>query len=59
MQHLTHLRLESLSVDNVLQLGGLTNLQELYMCVVDDGAPVGPDRSPGMVLPDSLKKLYL
>jgi hypothetical protein len=59
MQHLTYLQVDRLNADNLLQLGGLTNLLELILSAVDDGVPVGPNRLPGMVLPDSLTALYL
>ena len=58
MKHLTHLEVCSLSVDNLLQLGGLTNLQELRLRDVHSVA-VGPVSVPGLALPASLTKLVL
>ena len=58
LQQLTYLHVDSLSADNLLQLGGLTDLQELHL-IADDMCPVGPSRVPGVVLPASLTKLEL
>jgi hypothetical protein len=58
MEHLTHLEVRSLSVDNLLQLGGLTNLRFLHLRVHSDIA-VGPNNVPGLVLPASLTGLVL
>jgi hypothetical protein len=66
--HLTHLNIENLSRKNLLQLGGLTNLQEL--CVLDhfteevldaDNCVIllGPRTLPGLAFPASLTKLLL
>lgn len=32
LQHLTSLQVGSLSIENLLQLGGFTKLQELFFC---------------------------
>ena len=67
--HLTHLNVERLPRMNLVQLGGLTNLQELYLSddptaesVYDaDDAIIllGPDILPELVFPASLTKLVL
>ena len=63
LQHLTHLdlTLNSLSKENLLQLSGLTSLQELGYTAdsSDDALAVGPSNIPGFTLPASLKKLWL
>ena len=56
---LTSLEVHNLSFENLAQLGGLTNLQELYLPGAADDICVGPISVPGMVLPASLTKLAL
>jgi hypothetical protein len=58
LPHLTYLRVENLSVENLLQLGALTGLQELCL-TVETGMPVSPTTCPGLVLPASLTGLEL
>ena len=58
MQQLTHLDVHSLSVENLLQLGGLTNLQELHLTAADD-IVVGPSTVSGLSFPASLTELVL
>ena len=58
LKHLTYLEVHGLSVDNLAQLGCLTNLQELHLQAVY-GIIVGPSSVPGFVLPSSLTKLEL
>jgi hypothetical protein len=63
LQHLTHLDiiLNSFSKENLMQLSGLTNLQELGYTADYWGTSlaVGPSSVPGLTLPGSLKKLWL
>jgi hypothetical protein len=66
---LTHLHVENLSRKNLVQLGGLTNLQQLCLMddkteepVYDDGDAVilfGPGTLPGLAFPASLTQLVL
>jgi hypothetical protein len=56
---LTSLEFHNLSYQNLAQLGGLTNLHELYLPGATDDVAVGPVTVPGMVLPASLTKLAL
>ena len=58
LPQLTYLWVENLSVENLLQLGGLTDLQELCLTVETD-MPVSPTTCPGLVLPASLTGLTL
>jgi hypothetical protein len=58
LQHLTYLKVDSLSVENLLQLGGLISLQELHLVVAGDTV-IGPSSVPGLVFPTSLQKLEL
>jgi hypothetical protein len=58
LQHLTYLRVQGMSVDNLLQLGCLTGLQELHLL----GAPgvvIGPSCVPGLAFPASLQQLVI
>jgi hypothetical protein len=57
MEHLVSLSVHSLSIENLLQLGALTCLQELTMCVDPDTTVVGPSSVPGLVFPTSLTSL--
>jgi hypothetical protein len=57
LQHLTYLRAHSLSLENLVQLGSLFNLQTLYFHAGDE--VVGPKSVPGLALPASLRKLVL
>lgn len=61
LTHLTHLSAGSLSPEILAQLGGLTNLQELDLTVVDgdDSFTVGPSSAPGLAFPASLTKFEL
>ena len=56
LQHLTYLKIQSLSVENLAQLGTLTSLQELCWDVGSDTA-VGPNSVRGLAFPPSLKNL--
>jgi hypothetical protein len=56
LQHLTYLKVLSLSIENVTQLGALTDLQELHWELASDTA-VGPKSVRGLAFPASLKKL--
>ena len=58
LPHLTYLRVEDLSVENLSQLGALTGLQELCLTAETD-RPVSPTTCPGLVLPASLTGLTL
>jgi hypothetical protein len=58
LQQLTFLKFHSLSVENLLQLGGLSSLQVLHLSAAGDVA-VGPSSVPGLVFPASLKALTL
>ena len=55
LQHLTFLRVDCLSANNLLQLGRLPKLQELEFLASDDG--VGPSSMPDFAFPASLTKL--
>jgi hypothetical protein len=62
LQQLTYLQSNILSDENFLQLGGLTNLQELLLLAPFGAAGVedvviGPSSVPGMELPASLRAL--
>jgi hypothetical protein len=60
LQHLTHLDVSCLSAENVLQLRGLTSLQELTLWPGWNADMVfGPSSVPGLVFPPFLKKLFL
>ena len=60
LQHLTYLNFKRLSVDNLLQLDGLTNLQELHLsAALKRGTAVGPSTVPGLSFPSFLQKLVL
>ena len=61
LTELTYLWVENLSRENLTQLGGLTNLQELHLRALEhyDDPSVGPSSVPGLVLPASLSKLEL
>jgi hypothetical protein len=56
---LTYLHFKDLSFENLAQLGGLTNLQELQLDGADDDIAVGPVTVPGMLFPASLTRLCL
>jgi hypothetical protein len=56
LKHLTCLHVHRLSVDNVAQLGALTNLRDLPLRV-DNSIAVGPSSVPGFALPASLTRL--
>jgi hypothetical protein len=58
LQRLTHLDVNALSMENLLQLGALTCLQELRLWTAGD-VVVGPGSVPGLVFPASLKTLVL
>jgi hypothetical protein len=58
MHHLTYLEGYSLSVESLLQMGGLSSLQELHLSAAGDTA-VGPSSVPGLSFPASLKTLVL
>lgn len=58
LQHLTYLHVNSLSVENLLQLSGFTNLQELHLSAAGNLA-VGPTKVPGLVFPASLHTLVM
>jgi hypothetical protein len=58
LQHLTHLSVEELVIDNLFQIGALTKLQSLDLMVAYD-TPIGPSSVPGLVFPASLKTLFL
>jgi hypothetical protein len=58
LHRLTRISVHSLSVENLLQLGGLTNLQVLQMSAPGD-IFVGPSSVPGFALPASLNELVL
>jgi hypothetical protein len=57
LNHLTQLAFKSLSKENLGQLGGLTNLHELFLPALEDGSAAGPSSVPGLVLPASITKL--
>ena len=57
LQCLTHLDVNALSIENLLQLGGLTSLQELTLW--SSWLVAGPRYIPGLTFPGSLKKLFL
>ena len=64
MHHLTHLEGYSLSVESLLQLGGLSSLQELHLSAAGGDmsklyTAVGPSSVPGLSFPASLKTLVL
>ena len=58
LQLLTCLNVNGLSIENLLQLGALTSLQELHLRTSLEDA-VGPSSAPGLVFPASLTKLVL
>jgi hypothetical protein len=58
MLHLTHLDMHGLSVENMLQLTLLTNLEELHFAAVGD-LVVGLSSVPGLTFPPSLTELVL
>lgn len=58
LQHLTHLGVVGMSDENLLQLGGLTRLQELRLGG-DREAAAGPHSVPGLALPASIAHLML
>jgi hypothetical protein len=58
LQHLTYLKVFDLSVENILELGALTNLQQLFL-KAPHGVTLGPRSVPGLLLPDSLTQLPL
>ena len=58
LQRLTLLDVNALSMENLLQLGALTCLQELRLWTAGD-VVVGPGSVPGLVFPASLKTLVL
>ena len=59
MQHLTYLDASSLSVENLLQLGALTSLQEFGLVGTRNTVAIGPSSVPGLVLPASLTNFVL
>jgi hypothetical protein len=60
LQCLTYLDVDGLSAENLLQLGGLTSLQELHLRPGGDVATVfGPSSVPGLEFPPFLKQLFL
>jgi hypothetical protein len=62
LQHLTYLQTERLSVENLLQLSCLTNLQVLHVLGAGEIAGdivVGPSSVPGLMFPGSLRMLGL
>ena len=62
LQHLTYLQTERLSVENLLQLSCLTNLQALHVLGAGEIASdivVGPSRVPCLVFPSSLQVLTI
>ena len=56
LKHLTRLDVRYLSNENLAQLGGSTNLQELVLHAAGDGAAVGPGSAPGLAFPASLTR---
>jgi hypothetical protein len=58
LQHLTYLYVNRLSIDNLLQLSGLTSLQKLSLNA-DDEITIGPSSVPGLAFPASLSRLGL
>ena len=61
LTHLTYLNVMGLSAENLAQLGGLTNLQELVLPAAADGGHtiLGPSSAPGLAFPASLVSLGL
>ena len=65
LEHLTYLQSNSLSTENLLQLSGLTNLQELHLGACEShpwaarNTVVGPSSVPGLVFPASVTSLSL
>ena len=59
LTYLTHFTARSMSIQNLDQLGGLTNLQELYLSVHDGSIAIGPRSVPGLVFPAMLRKVEL
>lgn len=59
LTRLTYLSLGGLSSEHLLQLGALTNLEDLVLCADDRAAAAGPCAVPGMVLPASLTSIWL
>lgn len=57
LQQLTYLSVSELYVDNLLQLGGLSELQQLHVSGCE--VVVGPNSPPGLALPASLTCLKL
>jgi hypothetical protein len=58
LKHLTYLNVHNLSIENIPELGRLTNLQE--MCLkAGRSVVVGPNSVPGLVFPASLTQLQL
>lgn len=58
LQQLTYLKFAYLSTENLLQLHGLSSLQELHLLAADEPA-IGPNSMPGLLLPASLSTLVL
>jgi hypothetical protein len=58
LKHLTYLDVYDLSVENIYELGALTNLQQLCLKAEPD-VFVGPSSVPGLVLPAALTQLQL
>jgi hypothetical protein len=58
LQHLSYLYFDRLSIENLLLLGGLTNLQGLQLSAPRD-IFVGPSSVPGLVFPASLTELQV
>jgi hypothetical protein len=63
LQQLTYLQVSCLSSENLLQLGGLTNLRGLCLHVEHvvnfEDIAVGPSSVPGLAFPTCLQKLVL
>jgi hypothetical protein len=60
LKHLTRLDVYRLAVDNVAQLGALTNLRDFALRINNStAAPVGPSSVPAFALPVSLTRLEL
>lgn len=57
LQHLTCLRVGSLSIDNLLQLDALSGLKQLNLWA--ESALIGPKAVPGLAFPPSLETLVL
>jgi hypothetical protein len=59
LTQLTYLQFRDLSVENLAQLGGLTNLHGLTLVAADESIAVGPNSVPNMMLPATLKQVWV